>query len=1131
MQKTRWCKIIRMRSEDRLIRQKQLEQAIAVQESLRGTIDDAIIDTTISALRKQLDEYLPVSSAHEQQRKMVTVLFMDIVNSTKMIQGMDPEESMEILDISLHTLAESIQRYDGHVNRFMGDGFLAVFGLPTSRENDPEMAVRAALDIQKESNAIALSLKNERGIASFQVRVGINTGLIAAGGVTESDDTIMGSTVNLAARLEQAADPGAVLVSKHSYQHIRGIFDMQQRDSIDAKGFPEPVETYKIVGAKSREFRLMSRGVEGVDTRMVGREQEMQRVQELTRKVFKENELCLITILGEAGLGKSRFLEEFEDWLDMQSVKIERFKGRATLENQNQPYALFRDVFAHRFGILENDPVQVVRQKIVDGFGQVVPNNSQSELQAHLVGHLLGYDFSESDTPKHILENPQLLHDQAFQYLEVFFSEAAIQSPVAIFLDDIHWADESSLDLLKHLSKSLINRSVLIVVLSRPVLFVRKKLWDSDEEFKMISLNPLSREQSEHLVLEVLQKVDNVPSALRKLIIEHAEGNPYYIEELVRMLVEDGIIVKEEPVWRIQPGRLDDIRVPATLTGIIQARLDGIPKQERILLQQASVIGRIFWDAAIVHINQNHPLNGGSITQYLDALENREMVFQRHPSAFSNAAEYLFKHGVFKEVTYETVLLKQRKAYHGLVADWLIEQRRQRVTEMNSLIANHLEKAGRVVEAVDYFQQAAEVAAAKYANEKAAELYQHALALLPENLAEKRYSLLLGLESILNLIGNRLAQADTIENLQMTADLLADQHKKTDALLRKVWFLFYTSDFPAMLDTARRAKNLSEQVDQPDMTQEAYYAMAWAFVQLEELDKAEDNALQSLAITMQTKDHMREGNVHNVLGVIGIAQGRYADARNHIEKFLKVAQEIGNKNRELTALNSLAVILVLLGEYDMAMEYGRQQLNLSIEVGDRVTEGTAYINLAWAISAQGDLQTAEEYILKGLLIKRETRQPEALAEGSVWLGHIKLGLHQPAEAERAFRESLSIRQELSQEVMQAEALSGLSRALFAQGELDAAREYVEKVIDFIDSDKNLSGSWEPLRVYWTCYQILRATKDPRKDDFLKRAVNNLQVRAGKIPDAATRERYLTNVPWHRKIMTEWKKFLTELAQE
>jgi class 3 adenylate cyclase len=328
-----------MTTEELLPKQKLLEQAIATQERLRGTIDDVIIDTTIEALRKQLANILTTSQAPEQQRKMATVLFMDIVNSTQMIQDMDPEESMEILDVSLNALADPVRKNGGHVNRFMGDGFLAVFGLPTARENDPEMAVRTALDILSASENIAQSLKKERDVKRFRVRVGINTGLIAAGGITESDDTIMGSTINLAARLEKAAEPGTILVSKHTYQHIRGIFDMEQRNAIDAKGFPEPVDTYKILGVKSRTFHLMNRGVEGVETRMVGREQEMGRAQEIAQAVIDEKELRFINLTGEAGLGKSRFLDEFENWLDSQPFKMESFKGRATLEIQNQPYA------------------------------------------------------------------------------------------------------------------------------------------------------------------------------------------------------------------------------------------------------------------------------------------------------------------------------------------------------------------------------------------------------------------------------------------------------------------------------------------------------------------------------------------------------------------------------------------------------------------------------------------------------------------------------------------------------------------------------------------------------------------------------------------------------------------------
>ena len=1111
-----------MTAEDHLSKQKQLEQAIAAQERLRGTIEDAIIDTTIEALRKQLAEFLPASYSPEQQRKMATVMFMDIVNSTQMIQNMDPEESMEILDVSLNALAEPIRKYGGHVNRFMGDGFLAVFGLPIARENDPEMAVHAALGILSVCENIAQSLKNERGIKSFRVRIGINTGLIAAGGITESEDTIMGSTINLAARLEKAAEPGTILVSKHIYQHIRGIFDMEQRNPIDAKGFSEPVETYEILGVKSRALRMVSRGVEGVETQMVGREREMQRAQEIARAVLEEKDRRFITLTGEAGLGKSRFLDEFEGWLDVQPVQIRLFKGRATLETQNQPYALFRDMFALRFEILDDDPVQVVRQKFSNGFQQVFQNDSKSEMKAHLVGHLLGYDFSEGDALKNILDNPQLMRDRAIQYLVAYFREIAVQLPVAIFLDDVHWADESSLELLIHLDGALANLPVLFFVLSRPVLFERREQWGSNEGFETIPLSPLSREQSEHLVAEVLQKVDNVPSALRELITEQADGNPYYIEEMIRMLVEDGILVKEEPAWHIQPSRLSDLRIPSTLTGIIQARLDGLNKQERTILQQASIVGRVFWDAAVTYINQGQALDKESIAHDLVSLQSREMVFQRQPSAFAEAAEYLFKHVIFREVTYETVLLRQRKKYHSLVANWLIGQHRDRVAEMSGLIANHLVKAGRSVEAVDYFQQAAEAAATKYANEEAADLYQQALKLTSEQKAEKRFSILFRLENIWDLIGDRVAQADAIENLDLVADQLGDQQKKADVLLRRVWFFYWTSNYPEMQDVAQRAIDLSEHIAYPGLAQEALYALAWVHVQLENFDEAEKTAQRVLVLASQAGDRMGEGNAHNVLGMIDLALGRYAEARDQIEKFLSIAREIDNQDRELTALNNLVAILVILGEYQSARECGIQMLNLALEVGDRVMESNAYVNLAWGASAQEDWSPAEEYVLKGLALTREIHRPDALAEGLVWMGHIKLGFNQPLEAESAFRESLEIRGELEQEALQAESMAGLSRALLAQENLAAAQDYVEKIIEYISRDENLSGAWEPLRIYWICYQVFQAAKDPRKDDFLKNAVNNLQNRAAKIPDRTARERFLTNVPWHREIMAEWE---------
>ena len=1104
--------------EDKKHKIKQLEEAISAQEQLRGRMADSLIDFTISVLRKELEETLLESQELEQQRKMVTVLFMDVVNSTEMIQSMDPEESMEILDVSLQALAEPVQKNGGNVTRFMGDGFLAVFGLPTALENDTEMAVHSALDILKESENISKSLERKWGIKSFQVRIGINTGLIASGGVTEADHTIMGSTINLAARLEKAAEPGTVLISKHTYQHIRGIFDLEARLPVEAKGFPEPVETYKVLMRKPRTFRLMNRGVEGVETRMIGREQEMRRIQSLARKVIEDKAFRFVTIVGEAGMGKSRLLDEFGSWLELQPTQIKFYKSRASLEAQKQPYALMREIFAYHFEILDDDPAHVVQKKFSKGFRQSIQYDDQVDLKANVVGHLLGYDI-EDDATRKIFENPQVARDRAFQHVEMYFRAVAGHFPIMIFLDDIHWADKSSIELLDHLRETLVDIPIMILALSRPSLFERKEQWGKGMGCETIELQPLSMEQSEHLVLEVLKKVEDIPETFRKNIAVHADGNPFYVEELIRMLVEDGVILKQTSAWRIQLDRLSGLQIPPTLTGIIQARFDGLPKIEYTVLQQASVIGKVFWDTALISVNQDHAMTQASI----ESLRNRDMIFQHESSSFTDANEYSFSHGILRDVVYETVLLKQRRSYHNLTADWLIGHRGERVAEMSSVIANHLVKAERSEEAVDYFLQAANSASRKYANEAAIDLYEQALALIPEHLMDRQFTILLSLESLLFVIGIRDEQAVILERLAQIADQLRDQQKKADVMLRKAWYLFYTSDFPEMLKTAQEAVTVAEPLKLPKVTQEAFYALAWAQMQTDDLEHAKSSALRSLDLARKTGYTLGEGNVHNVLGLIDLSQGCYADARNHIEEFLRLIQESGNQTRQLVALNSMIVILVMLGDYEKAREYGTQQLELAIELGNRTTESSSYVNIAWAASAQGDWEVADEYASRGIAIKRETHHLEALGEGLVWLGYAKLGLGKLDESEKAFRESLEIRHGLGQDALEVETLAGLGRVMLIQGNLDAARKYGENIHAYISRDEDLSGTWEPLKIYWVCYQILQAVGDSHKNDFLKEAVDNLNKRAEKITDKAAKKQYLTRVPWHREILAEWER--------
>jgi class 3 adenylate cyclase len=331
---------------------QRIEKAIAAQESLRATVGDEIVDETISMLRRELAHL----ETPEQQRKLVTILYADIVGSTKIVKHLDPEDALEIMDGSLKRLAVPVEQHGGHVARFMGDGFKAVFGMPKAHENDPEMAIRAGLEILEIAQELSGELEGERKIHDFQVRVGINTGLAALGGMTEAEDTVMGSTVNLAKRVESAAPPVGLLITHNTYRHVRGIFTVREHEPIEAKGFDQPIQVYRVLEVKPRAFRVQTRGVEGVETRMVGRKAELIALQEAYRNAIEGKQTQVVTVVGEAGVGKSRLLYEFGNWIELlpPPPMVRFFQGRGRQETQNLPYSLLKDVFTFRFQIQES---------------------------------------------------------------------------------------------------------------------------------------------------------------------------------------------------------------------------------------------------------------------------------------------------------------------------------------------------------------------------------------------------------------------------------------------------------------------------------------------------------------------------------------------------------------------------------------------------------------------------------------------------------------------------------------------------------------------------------------------------------------------------------------------------------
>jgi ABC-type oligopeptide transport system substrate-binding subunit/class 3 adenylate cyclase len=704
---------------------EQLEQAIMALENQRAVLGDSVVDAALVSMHEKLSALIEAQNA-TQQRKLATVLFMDIVGSTSITRDLDPEDTMTIMDTALQRLANPVYAHGGRVTRFMGDGFLALFGAPVARENEPEIGIRAGLQILAEAHVYAREVKAQWHIPDFNVRVGISTGMVIIGGDSEAENTIMGTTVNLAARLEKAARPGTLLISHQTYQHIRGLFDLKLLEPMTVKGFAAPIQVYQVLRAKPPTFRMSTRSVAGIETRMVGRDPELLMLQNMFRDTTEDADVHIVTVVGDAGVGKSRLLYEFENWIELLPEGIRNFKGRATPETEAMPYGLFRRTFALHFEIMESDSAAEVREKFRSGMSAALDSD-----QADLVGQLLGLDFSASQAVQAQLGSEsfgELATAHLAKYLRTIASE-----PTVFYLEDIHWADDSSLDLLDHLMAAVPDTRLLVVCLTRPLLFERRPNWGEGQEFHtQINLKPLSRRASRALVGEILRKAGDVPTDLRDLIVEGAEGNPFYVEELIKMLIEDGVIIHGKDNWRVEPERLAGVHVPPTLTGVLQARLDSLPPDEKMLLQRAAVVGRLFWDAAVVELKAK--VEGGldreKISSLLEVVRDRELIFRRERSAFVGAEEYIFKHALLRDVTYETVLLKLRRVYHKQVARWLEVAAGKRIGEYLGLIAGHFELAGEVEKAVEYLLHAGDQARLTYACQEASGYYQRALPLL-----------------------------------------------------------------------------------------------------------------------------------------------------------------------------------------------------------------------------------------------------------------------------------------------------------------------------------------------------------------------------------------------------------------
>lgn len=1015
-----------------------LRQAIQALEAQRPLLGDAVVDAALAPLREKLAS---LETAHQgEQRKLVTVLFADLAGFTALASQMDPEDVREIINAYFQRWAACIERQKGVVEKYIGDAVLAVFGLPAAREDDPERAIYAALEMQQELVEFNKHLEQQYALR-LSMRVGINTGEVVVSLLGERQGegfVVVGDTVNLTSRLQAAAPDDGILITYDTYRHVRGLFEVSPYGALQLKGVDRPIQSYWVKKAKPRAFHLDSHGVEGATSSMIGRKEEFGRLENLFRQVVEEQGRHMITLVAEAGVGKSRLLYEFENWLELKPEPIYYFRGRAYASTQHLPYSLLRNLFAFRWQIQDSDPPAVVREKVERNTEALLGGGQVGQMKAHYIARLLGFEIGDSEHLRGGEGDAKTLYNRASTYLGESLRALGAVHPAVMLLEDLHWADDSSVELIEHLATLLAGHPFLIVCTARPSLFERRPQWGEGLAFHTrLDLTPLDLNTSRLLVSEILAKVKSIPPALVDLVVKTAEGNPFFVEELIKMLIDDGVIVTNPEEWKVEEGRLGQLRVPPTLTGVLQARLDSLELQPRTCLQRGAVVGRIFWQEALDALGEP----AAATEESLAHLSQRELIFRREASDFENTAEYLFKHALLRDVTYASMLKRERRVYHGRAARWLerVSERSQRSATFAMLIAEHYEGAGENEPAAEWYVRAGRAAAAQFANSEAVRALTRALELAVKPDPEWVFTTLLAREQVYELLGKRDAQLPDLEAMQAAAEQTGNAALIARAALRKAQFGFQTADYTSALHHAHRAEELATRSHSPETVAQSLLLQASTLARQGESARADELAERGLALAGEEGLTRIEADFYRQIGLAAQNRGENQRARHHATQALRLYEQIGDRAGEATTLLLLGSIVRDAGETAEAGKVFAQALQLCRAMGDRTGEGRALNGLGVICLLQEQPDQAESYYLQALQLQRDAGNRSLEIGVLDNLGNLARSRHDYNKAEEYYTEALRKARAIGDQVNESFALHNYTQLFIAIGDYETAR--------------------------------------------------------------------------------------------
>jgi len=665
------------------------------------------------------EKILTSKSALEGERKQVTVLFCDIVDSTRLAERLDPETMHELMDRILRLMAEAVHRYEGTVNQFLGDGLMALFGAPLAVEEHALRAVQAALAIQETIGGLSEEQRAKRGI-EIRLRVGLNTGVVVVGRIGDDlrmDYTAIGETTHLAARLQASAEPGSILAGDATHRLVEGYVRSESLGRVALKGFGEPVAAHRIVGRR-RRTRLQVSEERGLSP-LVGRERELALLREAFDRAV-QGRGQVVGIVGEAGAGKSRLLHEFRRSLEAERVTY--LMGACVAYARSIPYSPIVDVLRLNFHIEDGDNALQMDEKVRRGVLSLDPT-----LESTLPFFRELLSGRAEETLKAL--DARGKRQKMFEAIRALTVAGSVRAPLVLVVEDLHWIDETSEDYLAFLVDSLPGLRVLLVTTQRPGHAVR---WSDRTYYRQIALDVLGEADTATLIRGVLG-AEALPEGLVRRVHERAEGNPFFVEEIVRSMVERGTLTPATGGvrWTMEPS----VAFPETALEIVRARIDRLEEPVKRTAQVAAVIGREFGERLLAQVVDTAAL----LQDYLQTLKQAEFVRE---TRFFPELEYIFKHAIIQDVAYQSILARRRAELHSAIGRAIEHLYADRLAEHYDVLAHHFSHGDDRRKAVEYLVRAGDKAVMAGAAREAMAAYRRALSFVEQDDAKSRADIL-----------------------------------------------------------------------------------------------------------------------------------------------------------------------------------------------------------------------------------------------------------------------------------------------------------------------------------------------------------------------------------------------------